>query len=122
MSDMKLYRGHYSYDGTFKQQKDGSSLLEVRWFVYGGKHYQPSETINFVIREEPENWISVTDDSVGAREGGKTIEEAIGNAFMMIVDQYDDFAFYTGSLSKRAQVLKEKFRSWEVHAVDQQAQ
>ncbi len=35
MSDMKLYIGNYSYDGTFKQQQDGSSLLEIRWFVYG---------------------------------------------------------------------------------------
>src|SRR6056297_3470656 len=73
MSEMKNYFGKYSYDGTFKQQDDGSSLLEVRWFTYGGKYYQPSEPIKFVIREESdgEGWISVTDDTVGVREGGK---------------------------------------------------
>ena len=72
--------------------------------------------------EEPKNWISVNDDSVEARKGGKTFEEALGIAYMMIVDQYNDFAFDTGSLSKGAQALKEKFQSWVVHAVDQQGQ
>ena len=124
MSEMKNYFGKYSYDGTFKQQDDGSSLLEVRWFTYGGKYYQPSEPIKFVIREEcdGEGWISVTDDTVGVREGGKDIEEALGNALMMVVDQYDDFAFSSGNLSKGAKALKEKFQNWEIHAIDQQAQ
>ena len=72
--------------------------------------------------EEPKNWISVNDDSVEARKGGKTFEEALGIAYMMIVDQYNDFAFDTGSLSKGAQALKERFRSLEMRVVDQQAQ
>jgi hypothetical protein len=41
---------------------------------------------------------------------------------MMVVDQYDDFAFYTGPLSKGAEALRKRFETWEVHAVDQQAQ
>ena len=68
MSDMKLYSGEYSYDGTFKQQKDGSRLLEVRWFTYDGKYYQARQPLKFVIkpRSEGGGWVSVTDDSVGA--------------------------------------------------------
>ena len=119
---MKNYIGTYSYNGTYKQYDDGSSLMEVFWFIYGEKYYKPAEMIKFILKNEPDNWISITDDSVGVREGGKTIDEALGNAFMMVVDQYDDFAFYSGSLSKAADALREKFLTWEVHAVDQQAQ
>ena len=122
MGEMKHYVGQYSYNGTFKQLKDGSRLLEVSWFTYGGKYYLPTESLKLVIREEPDEWISVTDDSVGVREGGETIEEALGNAFMMAASNYDDYATYSGELTKGAQEVKDKIHNWEVYAIDSKAQ
>jgi hypothetical protein len=122
MGEMKHYSGTYSYNGTFKQLKDGSSLLEVSWFTYGGKYYLPTETLKFVMKNEPNEWISVTDDSVGVREGGETMYEALGNAFMMAASNYEDYASYTGELTKGAQEVKDKVQNWEVYAIDSKAQ
>lgn len=122
MGEMKHYVEQYSYNGTFKQLKDGSSLLEVCWFTYGDKYYLPTESLKLVIREGPDEWISVTDDSVGVREGGETIEEALGNAFMMAASNYVDYATYTGELTKGAQEVKDKVHNWEVYAIDSKAQ
>jgi len=122
MSDMKLYEGYYSYEGAFKQNKDGTSSLNVRSFTYGGKYYHPNAAINFIIRDEPEGWISVRDDSIGVIEGGKSLEEALGNAFMMTVAQYEDLACTDEKLTKDAQKTRERFQTWEVHAIDSKAQ
>jgi len=114
----------YSYTGTFKQQKDGTRLLEVNEFTYAGKLYKMSDPMKFTITDRPEEngWIYVQDDSVGVRIGGDNIEIALGNAFMMVVDQFEDFAYTNIPLAKGAQELQKKFRTWGVWVVDQQAQ
>ena len=122
MSDMKLYEGDYSYDGTFRHREDGTSELEVRGFTYGSKYYRPKEMIRFIIKDEPDNWISVKDDAIAVTEGGKSLEEALGNAFMMAVDQYEDLGFTEEKLTKDAQELRKLFRTWEVYFIDSKAQ
>src|SRR6056297_108207 len=112
---MKIYEGEYSYDGVFKRLKDGSNELKVRSFTYDGKYYLPKDVIRFTIKEEPDNWISVKDDSIAVTEGGKTLDEALGNAFMMAVDQYEFLGFTDMPLSEDARELREKFLTWEVY-------
>lgn len=113
MSDMKVYEGEYSYDGAFKHKKDGSSELKVRSFTYGGKFYHPKEVINFIIKDEPDGWISVKDESIAVIEGGKTLEEALGNAFMMAVDQYEDLVSLPDSEAIHVREVRDRFRTWE---------
>ena len=124
MSDMKHYIGKYSYMGKFKQLDNGVSLLEVSEFEYDGKYYNPSESLNFTITPQPEEggWFSVKCEEAGVIIGGQDIEEAIGNSFMMAVDQYEHLGFTDAPLTKRAQSLRERFLSWEVHAIDRKAQ
>jgi len=124
MSDMKLYSGEYSYDGTFKQQKDGSRLLEVRWFTYYGKYYHPEQPLKLVIkpRSEGGGWFSVTDDSVGVNEGGKDLEEALGNAFMDAALQYEELINDESPMTESLKTIQKKLRKWAVHAIDSKAQ
>lgn len=124
MSDMRLYIGNYSYDGTFKQQKDGTRLLEVRWFTYYGKYYQPKETLNFVItpRSEGDGWLSVSDESIGVMEGGKDLEEALGNAFMDAAIQYEELINDDSPMTESLKVIQDKIKTWAVHAIDSKAQ
>lgn len=124
MSDMKLYVGEYSYDGTFKQQKDGSRLLEVRWFTYDGKYYQPRQPLKFMIkpRSEGGGWVSVTDDSVGVNEGGKDLEEALGNAFMDAALQYEELVNDESPMTESLKAIQNKIKTWTVHAIDSKAQ
>ena len=124
MSDMKHYEGTYSYTGTFKQLKDQSRLLEVTEFEYDGKYYRPSELLKFKITPQPEEggWLSVKCEEAGVIIGGIDLEEALGNGFMMAVDQYEHLGFTDAPLTKRAQALREKFMTWEVHAIDRKAQ
>ena len=114
----------YSYTGTFKQQNDGTRLLEVNEFSYAGKLYKMSDPIKFAISDRPEEggWIYVQDDSVGVRIGGDDIEKALERAFMMVVDQFEDFAYTTNPIAKGAKQLRERFKNWEVWRIDQQAQ
>jgi hypothetical protein len=124
MSDMKRYIGTYSYSGKFKQQIDGTKILIVTDFTYGGKYYRPAKPAVFKITPQPEEggWLFVQDESVGVRIGGIDLEEALGNAFMMAVDQYEDLCYTDVPLAKHAQTLKENFMTWEVFISDQQAQ
>jgi hypothetical protein len=122
MSDMKAYEGEYSYEGSFKHRKDGINVLEVRGFTYSGKYYRPKETIKFIIKEEPDDWISVKDDSIAVTEGGKTLEEALGNAFMMAAEQYEELVSIPDSKAKHVREVRDKFRTWEVYVIDRKAQ
>src|SRR6056297_1453950 len=114
----------YSYTGTFKQQNDRTRLLEVNEFTHAGKLYKMSDPIKFSIIDRPEEggWIYVQDDSVGVRIGGDDIEKALERAFMMVVDQFEDFAYTKIVVAKGAKKLRERFKTWEVWRVDQQAQ
>lgn len=114
----------YSYTGTFKQLKDGTKFLEVTEFSYAGKLYKMGDPIKFNITDQPEEggWIYVQDDSVGVRIGGDDLETALKNAFMMAVDQFEDFAYAKGNLAKGAKELQKRFKTWEIWTVDQQAQ
>lgn len=122
MSDMKAYEGEYSFEGSFKHRKDGINELEVRGFTYGGEYYHPKETIKFIIKEEPDDWISVKDDSIAVTEGGKTLEEALGNAFMMAADQYEELVSIPDSKAVHIREVRDKFRTWEVYVIDRKAQ
>ena len=124
MSDMKHYIGKYSYSGKFKQQDDGSSLLEVSEFEYDGKYYQPSEPLQFKITPQPEEggWFLVQDESIGVCIGGVDFEEAIGNAIMDAALQYEDLICEEGPMTKSLKVIQEKVRAWMVHAIDSKAQ
>jgi len=124
MSDMRLYNGKYSYTGKFKQQDDGSSLLEVREFEYYGKYYKPPEPLKFIITQRPEGdgWISVTDDSIGVNEGGKDFEEALGNAFMDAALQYEELVNDDDPMTEELKAIQYRVRTWLVHSVDSKAQ
>src|SRR6056297_1208585 len=146
MSDMKHYIGKYSYSGKFKQQDDGSSLLEISEFEYDGKYYQPSEALRFKITPQPEEsgWYLVQDESIGVCIGGVDFEEAIGNAIMdaalqyedLICEeltkqkprpserclQYEDLICEEGPMTESLKAIQEKVRTWMVHALDSKAQ
>lgn len=124
MSDMKHYEGTYSYTGKFKQQDDGSRLLEVSAFEYCGKYYHPDKPLKFMITPRPEEggWFSVRCEEAGVIIGGIDIEEGLGNAFMMAVDQYEHLGFTDAPLTKKAQILRDNFLKWEVYSVDRAVQ
>jgi hypothetical protein len=121
---MKHYIGTYSFKGDFRQQKDDFIILIVSEFSYDGKYYRPSNPLYFIIqdRNEGKGWVSVKDEMIGVRIGGDTLKEALGNAFMMAVDQYEDLGFTDMPLTKRAQTIRENFCSWKVHDIDKLAQ
>ena len=114
MSDMKLYSGKYSYTGKYKQQDDGSSILEVTDFEYDGKYFQPSEHLKLKItqRDEGDGWISITDESIGVNEGGKDLEEALGNAFMDAALQYEELVNDEEPMTEKLKTIKDKVSTW----------
>jgi len=124
MSDMKHYQGIYSYSGKFKQQKNGSKVLDVDEFTYEGKYFKPSNKLVFIITPRPEEggWLSVKCDAIGVIIGGNDLEEALGNAFMDAALQYEDLMYSNIPLTEHAQKIKDLFRNWTVHTIDQQAQ
>src|SRR6056297_691117 len=74
------------------------------------------------LLEEPDDWISVKNDSIAVTEGGKTLDEALGNAFMMAADQYEELVSIPDSKAIHVREVRDKFRTWEVYVIDRKAQ
>lgn len=124
MSDMKVYEGEYSYDGVFKGIEEGQRIIEVRWFEIEKKYYKPSEPLRISLQNRLEEcgWVSASYDEASVVIGGIDAEEALGNAFMAIADQYELIKFTDMALAESAQELKRKYQTWEVHDIGSQAQ
>ncbi|MFW6262587.1 MAG: hypothetical protein ACOC34_01005 [Thermotogota bacterium] len=73
-------------------------------------------------RSEGGGWVSVTDDSVGVNEGGKDLEEALGNAFMDAALQYEELVNDESPMTESLKAIQNKIKTWTVHAIDSKAQ
>lgn len=46
------------------------------------------------------------------------MEEALGNAFMMAADQYEELVSIPDSKALHIREVRDKFRTWEVYVID----
>ena len=124
MSNMKRYIGAYSYTGKYKELKDGSISMEVSEFTYGGRYYHPKAPIKFKITHEPEEggWLWVEDKTIAVGIGGVGLQEALGNAFMMAADQYEDLVPIPDEKARNVREVRDKLRTWQVYDIDSKAQ
>ena len=99
--------------------------IEVKSFDLEGKHYQPEKPLQFLVTYEPEGWVYIRVDSVGVRDGGKTLEEALGGALLMTVDHYESLISSVesdGGVAEKAKKIRDRFMKWEVSPSDQSSQ
>jgi hypothetical protein len=126
VSDMKDYTGSFSYTGKYNLQKDGSRLLVVNEFEYDGKYYHPGEPLRLVfekrIEEDGGSWVSVTCEAISGKNGGMTVEEALGNVLMDAALLYEELLGLEGPMTERLKAIQDSIRSWEVNAIDSKAQ
>ena len=113
----------YTMKSDMILEKDGSRILNISEFSFEGTYYKPSEPVKFLITEEPEGWMYIRDDSLGIRSGGDDLEEAIMKGLFVISDRYRKIISTPDEkLNDDMICIKQKFLSWEVHTIDQQAQ
>jgi hypothetical protein len=72
-------------------------------------------------RSEGDGWLSVSDESIGVMEGGKDLEEALGNAFMDAAIQYEELINDDSPMTESLKVIQDKIKTWAVHAIDSKA-
>ena len=115
----------YNVESRMRVVDEKAMYIEVKSFDLEGKHYQPEKPLRFLATYEPEGWVYIRDDSVGVRDGGKTLEEAIGGALLMTVDQYESLISsveFDGGVSEKAKKIRDRFLKWEVSPSDQSSQ
>ena len=113
----------YAMKSDMILENDGSHILNINEFSFEGTYYKPSDPVKFLITEEPEGWMFIRDDSIGIRSGGDYLEVAIMEGLFVISDRYHKIISTPDEkLNEDMICIKKKFLSWEVHAIDQQAQ
>ncbi|MFW6262505.1 MAG: hypothetical protein ACOC34_00585 [Thermotogota bacterium] len=106
----------YNVESRMRVVDEKAMYIEVKSFDLEGKHYQPEKPLQFLATYEPEGWIYIRDDSVGVRDGGKTLEEALGGALLMTVDQYESLTSpddSDGGVAEKAKKIRDRFMKWE---------
>ena len=112
----------YNVESRMRVVDENAMYIEVKSFDFEGKHYQPEKPLQFLATYEPEGWVYIRDDSVGVRDGGKTLEEALGGALLMTVDQYENLTSPDESdvtIAQKAKKIRDRFMKWEVSPSDQ---
>jgi hypothetical protein len=115
----------YNVESKMRVVDENAMYIEVKAFDFEGKHYQPKKPLQFLVTHEPEGWVYVRDDSIGVRDGGKTLEEALGGALLMTVDQYEGLTSpdeTDDSITEKAKKIRDRFLKWEVSRSDQPSQ
>src|SRR6056297_1346060 len=102
----------YNVESRMRVVDEKAMYIEVKSFDLEGKHYQPEKPLRFLATYEPEGWVYIRDDSVGVRDGGKTLEEAIGGALLMTVDQYESLTSPDETdvtIAQKAKKIRDRF-------------
>lgn len=115
----------YNVESKMRVVDENAMYIEVKAFDFEGKRYHPEKPLQFLATHEPEGWVYVRDDSIGVRDGGKTLEEALGSALLMTVDQYESLTNPDETdelMAEKVKRIRERFLKWEVSSIDQPSQ
>jgi len=115
----------YNVESKMRVLDENAMYIEIKVFDFEGKRYQPKKPLQFLATHEPEGWVYIRDDSIGVRDGGKTLEEALGGALLMTVDQYETLTNPEAAdemMSEKAEKIRDRFLNWEVSSSDQPSQ